>query len=239
MDFDVERGLDAMRQLAPGTAWEQDFLLHEARMRANLREERRYGATEQTRSERARITDQLNELARANLPLTFNELCMRDRRPAPTAVPTGGQRNSKPPQDSFAYDAFISFSEQDRKWVYSTLLPHLEQAQVRVWLPDRDAAIGKPRLMNIEDAVAASRRTLLIMTPDWIADNWSAFETLLVQTGDPTGTRQRVLPIKVRDCTLPDRLSAFESLDLTNPSRFASQIERLVKAIFAPNTVGT
>jgi TIR domain len=238
MDFDVERGLDAMRQLAPSTAWEQDFLLYEARMRANLREERRYGATEQTRSERARIVDQLNELARANLHMTFNELCMSDQRPAPTAVPTGGQRKIKPPRDSFAYDAFISFSEQDRNWVYGTLLPHLERAQVRVWLPDRDAAIGRPRLVNIEDAVAACRRTLLIMTPDWIADNWSAFETLLVQTSDPMGTRQRMLPIKVRDCTLPDRLNAFESLDLTDLSRFASQMERLIKAILAPNPVG-
>src|SRR5262245_16001590 len=111
--MDFKRGLQAMQQLAQGTAWEQDFLLQEARLRANLREEERFGANEQTRSDRARIVDQLNALALANLPMTFNELCLGIQRAAPAQPPPANQNQAAPPQDAFAYDAFISFSQKD------------------------------------------------------------------------------------------------------------------------------
>jgi hypothetical protein len=228
--MDFERGLKAMQQFAQGTAWEQDFLLHEARLLANLREERRFGPTEQSRNERARIVDQLNALALGNLPVTFNQLCLGTQAPAGGTAAAG--QGAVAPNDAFAYDAFLSFSQKDRNWVYNTLLPHLERAQVRVCLPERDSALARPRLVNIEDATKQSRRTLLIMTPDWLADEWSGFETLLAHTSDPSGRHPRMLPIKARDCELPTRLKVFESLDLTDATQFAAQIERLIKTIF-------
>jgi hypothetical protein len=231
MKMDFERGLRAMKQMAEGTEWQQDFLLYEARLRANLRDEHRFGPTEQTRNERARIVDQLNALAIANLPMSFNELCLGAQPPTPTiaqAHPTTAQ----PPKDTFEYDAFISFSMKDQNWVHNTLLPHLTRANVRTCLPDRDFALGRPRLVNIEDALKRSRRTLLIMTPDWLKDEFSAFETLLIQTSDPIGTRQRMLPIKVRPCELPERLAAIDALDLIDPSDFTTQMQRLIRTIF-------
>lgn len=75
-DMNYERGLDAFKQLAEGTDWYQDFTVHEALLRENLRDERRYGPSEQTRRDRTRIVDQLNALALAHLGISFNDLCM-------------------------------------------------------------------------------------------------------------------------------------------------------------------
>src|SRR5262249_20138349 len=80
--------------------------------------------------------------------------------PVPSAAGTSAQ-------DEFAYDAFISYNEQDSHWVETILQPRLEGAGLRLCLPDRDFAIGAPRIVNMEKAVARSRKTLLILTPNW------------------------------------------------------------------------
>ncbi len=62
------------------------------------------------------------------------------------------------------YDAFISYNEKDADWVETILQPPLERAGLRLCLPDRDFALGVPRLVNMENAIAQSRKTLLILT---------------------------------------------------------------------------
>ncbi len=38
---------------------------------------------------------------------------------------------------------------------------------------------------------SSSRKTLLLMTPNWMASEWTDFEAILTQTGDPVGRRRR------------------------------------------------
>lgn len=86
-DMDYERGLDALKQRAEGTDWYQDFAVHEAALRDNLRDERRYGPSEQTRRDRTRVVDQLNALALHRLGVSFNDLCI-GKQPAVTPDPS-------------------------------------------------------------------------------------------------------------------------------------------------------
>jgi hypothetical protein len=157
-------------------------------------------------------------------------------RPAPP--PTQQSANSgvvaaAAPQDEYAYDAFISYSQKDGEWVDTILQPQLERAGLRLCLPDRDFAIGAPRIINMENAVARSRKTLLILTPNWGASQWSEFEGLLAQTGDPIGARQRVLPVIALPGPLPARLGYLTPLDLTDATKFDRQMRRLIDAIRA------
>jgi len=75
-DMDYERGLDVLKQFAEGSDWYDDFDLYEARLCENLRDERRYGPSEQSRRDRARTIDHLNALVREHLDISFNDLCM-------------------------------------------------------------------------------------------------------------------------------------------------------------------
>ena len=84
--MDYERGLAAFKQLAESTNWYQDFTVHEAALRENLRDERRYGPAEQSRRDRARLVDQLNALALEHLGISFNDLCL-GVLPSPRAQP--------------------------------------------------------------------------------------------------------------------------------------------------------
>ena len=129
------------------------------------------------------------------------------------------------------YDAFISYSSQDGDWVRQTLLPRLERAGLRICIDFRDFDIGAPSLVNMENAVERSRKTLLVLTPAWLASEWTAFEALLIQTKDPAGQRQRILPLLVERCELPGRLGIFTYLNMTVPAELDAQMERLVAAI--------
>ena len=140
-----------------------------------------------------------------------------------------------PSPDGFRYDAFISYSHKDGNWVRRTLLPRLEGEGLRICIDYRDFEIGTPSLVNMENAVEHSRRTLLILSPNWIASEWTAFEALLIQTKDPAGRGRRVLPLMMQPCQLPDRLQVFTYLDLANPAELDFQMQRLVAAIrFTP-----
>jgi hypothetical protein len=75
-NLDYELGLDVLKQYAEGADWSEEYDLYEARLRENLRDERRYGSTQQSRRDRARIVEDLNILARDHLGISFNDLCM-------------------------------------------------------------------------------------------------------------------------------------------------------------------
>jgi hypothetical protein len=135
------------------------------------------------------------------------------------------------PQDEFRYDAFISYSHKDSAWVRDMLLSHLEREDLHVCIDYRNFEVGVPSLVNMENAVESSRKTLLVLTPNWIASEWAEFEALLIQTKDPAGRGRRILPLMVQHCSMPDRLQVFTYLDLTNPAEFDFQMQRLVAAI--------
>lgn len=130
-------------------------------------------------------------------------------------------------QPSFRYDVFISHSPADREWVDAWLLPRLEQAGLGVCVDYRDFVAGTPRIQSIERAVASSRRTVAILTPDWLASEWNAFEDVLVRSLDPAAVRRRLIPVKLKACELPESLAALESVDLTAERRWEQGIRRL------------
>jgi len=83
------------------------------------------------------------------------------------------------------YDVFISYSHRDEGWVTGTLLPRLEAAGLQVCIDFRDFRPGRPSLVNMENAVERSRKTLLVLTPAWVESEWTDFESLLIQSDDP------------------------------------------------------
>ena len=129
------------------------------------------------------------------------------------------------------YDVFISYSHADSEWVQGWLLPRLERAGQRVCIDRRDFDIGAPALANMERAVAASRHTLLVLTPAWVASQWTAFETLLVQGQDPAGLLQRTLPVLRHICDAPWRIAMLTYADLTGATDDQAEFARLLDAI--------
>jgi hypothetical protein len=73
--MDYEQGLERLKQLLHGTAWEPEFLTYEARLRENLADNQQFGPAPQTQADRARIVNELNRLA-SQVGTNFNHLCL-------------------------------------------------------------------------------------------------------------------------------------------------------------------
>ena len=136
-------------------------------------------------------------------------------------------------QGGYGYDVFVSYNATDQDWVASVLLPRLEHAGLRVAIDYRDFVVGKPLIENIEDMVDTSRRTIVVLSPAWVASEWNAFEALLIRTQDPAGTRRKLLPLRVRPCDLPDGLAKLklDVADLTAERYKETQLNRLIRDV--------
>jgi len=117
----------------------------------------------------------------------------------------------------YLYDVFISYHHKDQAWIESELLPRLESAGLRVCIASRDFSPGKPKVVNMQDAVRSSCFTLLVVTPSWIEDDWGQYQSILSVTQDPGGGSGRTIPIILKQCDIPAFLSILTSVDFTRP----------------------
>lgn len=131
------------------------------------------------------------------------------------------------------YDVFVSYAEADRSWVVGYLLDALQQGGVRI-NSEAAFALGRPRLLELEDAIKKSRRIILVLSPAYLADGFDQYVDLLAQTyGLESGTWP-VIPLVLHPATLPPRLALLARLDATDPASHAEVIARLYKALERP-----
>ncbi len=132
---------------------------------------------------------------------------------------------------AFLYDVFISYSDREGEWVWNWLVPRLRAASLRICIDRESFDIGVPSLTNMERAVEQSRKTLLVLTPNWVESEWTNFEALLMQTDDPIGLQRRMLPLMLQQCKPPKRVSIFTHADFTNSDKWEKQLGRIIDAI--------
>lgn len=131
------------------------------------------------------------------------------------------------------YDVFISYSPEDQAWVHDWLLSRLEATNLRVAIDFRDFVIGMPRIENIERAIENSRRTVVVLTPEWLDSEWNAFEALLLRAADPAARRRKLLPLLLKPCDLPKTITALklEPADFRQSRNWERQFKRLRRDI--------
>ncbi|HUR80578.1 MAG TPA: toll/interleukin-1 receptor domain-containing protein [Thermoanaerobaculia bacterium] len=128
-------------------------------------------------------------------------------------------------------DVFISYSHKDGQWVNEVLVPQLQASGVDVLVDAEDFQPGPAALQNMADAVAGAQRTLVVLTPNWVASEWTRYEGLLSAYDDPTGTRGKMIPILRVKCEPPKWVAIRSWLDFLDDTRVGQQMARLVRAI--------
>lgn len=139
------------------------------------------------------------------------------------------------PETGFKYDVFISYSHRDEEWVVNSLLPSLEDAGLKVCIDFRDFVPGKPSRHNMRDACKESAYTVFVMTPAWVASEWTSFESLLTFLHDPAGKRQRTVPLMVEQCDIPEDIQIFTYVDFLREDRRNVAWKQLFTALGRPD----
>ncbi len=134
---------------------------------------------------------------------------------------------------SSSYNVFISYAPSDRAWVQKSLRPQLEDKGIRVGDSDDLFVPGDPFLENFQNAVQRTRRTILVLTPDWFESDNHRFLLLLLRTLDPDAAKRKLLPVVLKPCVLPKEITALklETADFTDDRKWGRQYKRLENAI--------
>jgi hypothetical protein len=158
----------------------------------------------------------------------------------PVALYLGGQKGVVPQvQEGFRYDAYISYVDQepDATWVWDTLVPKLEDAGLQIAISGDVEQPGVARVVNIERGMEQAKRTVIVLSETYMADNMADFENTLAQTMGIQEGSYRLLPVKIGaidEGQLPTRLSMLTTLNMTHPRRAEREFGRLIRALQGP-----
>lgn len=133
----------------------------------------------------------------------------------------------------YQYDLFVSHADADRDWVEGYLLDTLHEAGVKYY-SEEAFALGAPRLTEFERAIQQSARTLLVLSPAYMGDNFAQFTDLLAGTYGLETARWPVVPLVLRPVELPAHLAGLKGLDATDPDHWAEVMVRLCRDLHRP-----
>lgn len=90
-------------------------------------------------------------------------------------------RRLREEEEKCKYDAFISYNSSDEKWVMDQLLPNLEGkgSSFKLCLHHRDFEPGRYILDNIVSAVHSSRKTVCVVSKNFLSSEWCSLEIQL------------------------------------------------------------
>lgn len=131
------------------------------------------------------------------------------------------------------YDLFVSYAQADSAWVEGYLLDALNAAGTRCH-SEQAFALGVPRLVEFERAIRQSQRTLLVLSPAYLADSFGPFTDLLAQTYGLETATWPVIPLILHPVSLPARLKMLVALDATTPDDWPRIVERLCAELERP-----
>lgn len=138
--------------------------------------------------------------------------------------------------DPFTYDAFVSYTDADRDWVEDELLPRITGAGLAVCTGQQDFRVGAPRINEVERLIVTSRKTVLVLTPAYLDDEWAEYGSAMVQSLDPASRDLRLIPMLKKPCELPLRIRHLIPVDLAKSEDIDLNWQRLLRALEATDT---
>ena len=112
-------------------------------------------------------------------------------------------------------DFFISRNKADRPWAV-WIAWQLEAAGYTVIVQDWDFRPGSNFALKMHDAITNSKRTIAVLSPDFLKSEFTAPEWAAAFTGDPTGAKGKLVPVRVRKCEPKGLLKPIVYIDLMN-----------------------
>jgi tetratricopeptide (TPR) repeat protein len=120
---------------------------------------------------------------------------------------------SMPPKP-FKYAAFLSHNGAQKDWT-ENLARRLRDDGFKVWfdkwvLPQY---AGNNWIGELRKGVEASRKIILVWSPDFFTHDWPQFESTIIQSLDPIGKMERVIPLLHTASKIPTDWGFRQALD--------------------------
>ncbi len=110
-------------------------------------------------------------------------------------------------------DFFISYNKADRGWA-EWIAWQLEAEGYSTIIQAWDFRPGSNFVLEMDHATTVAKRTIAVLSPDYLDALYTKPEWAEVFRQDPTGKDGKLLPVRVRTCTLKGLLAAIGYIDL-------------------------
>ena len=109
---------------------------------------------------------------------------------------------------------FISHSSTDKKFV-RTLKDGLIENGIQTWVDEDQMDLGDILNEKLNTALNESSHLVIILTPASVNSPWVKFELKKALENRRTGLMQKIIPIKYRECEIPEELIDLLYADLS------------------------
>jgi tetratricopeptide (TPR) repeat protein len=113
------------------------------------------------------------------------------------------RRMSEPPARK---DFFISYNKADKAWAEWIAWQLEEKGQYQVILQAWDFLAGENFVVGMLNAAEQAHCTIAVLSPDYLTALFTKPEWAAAFVQDPTGEKGTLMPVRVRECELPNLL---------------------------------
>ena len=119
-------------------------------------------------------------------------------------------------------DVFVSYNKADRAWA-EWIAWQLEAEGYSTILQAWDFRPDSNFILEMDDATKVAKRTIAVLSPDYLNALYTRPEWAEAFRQDPTGKDGKLLPMRVRTCTLEGLLASIVYIDLVGLNALAAQ----------------
>ena len=133
--------------------------------------------------------------------------------------------------ESFQYDVFLSHNSAQKDWTRELAL-RLPEEEFKVWFDEWVLRGGDVGSIAMEKGIEESRHVVLVMSPEFLAAEWTDYETQIAILLDPANRGRKLIPILYSKCDVPSRLKRLTWIDFTDthgdPDRYDFRLAQLM-----------
>jgi len=119
-------------------------------------------------------------------------------------------------------DYFISYTSADKSWA-EWIGWVLEETGATVRLQAWDFVPGSNFVLEMQRAAREAKRTIAVLSPDYLKSRFAAPEWASAFAQDPEGMARRFVPVCVRECALEGMLQTIVHIDLVGLNEIAAR----------------
>ena len=123
-------------------------------------------------------------------------------------------------------DFFVSYNKADRQWA-EWIAWQIEAAGHQTINQAWDFRPGSNFVLDMQSAASEATRTIAVLSPDYLAAEFTQPEWAAAFAQDPTGEKGTLLPVRVRECEIKGLLAPIIYIDLFGQNQIAAR-ERLL-----------
>jgi hypothetical protein len=128
------------------------------------------------------------------------------------------------PQEAEKKDFFVSYNRADRQWA-EWIAWQLEEAGYTTIIQAWDFRPGGNFVIEMQRAAEQARRTIAVLSPNYLQALYTQPEWAAAFAQDPTGEKGMLLPVRVQECELKGLLSQIVYIDLVGLGQEAAKQE--------------